>query len=106
MDHLTPFSDSESARLKSELAAFLQCKSLPGSVHVEPFQPFLLDCWEGLCRLTGDPDGGLPTLLRNGVPTGVLEPIESSHVAFFRPCEGDEPAAGFPSAWRSVHCER
>ena len=32
--------------------------------------------------MTGDPDGGLPTLLRNGVPTGVLEPIESSHVAF------------------------
>ena len=72
------FTDSESATLKSELAAFLRSKSLPGSVHVEPFQPFLLDCWEGLCRLTGDPDGCLPGLLRSGVPTGVLEPIEAS----------------------------
>ena len=74
------FTDSESTALKAELAAFLRSKSLPGSLHVEPFQPFLLDCWEGLCRLTGDPDGCLPGLLRSGVPTGVLEPIEASGV--------------------------
>ena len=74
------FTDSESATLKSELAAFLRSKSRPGSVHVEPFQPFLLDCWEGLCQLTGDRDSCLPGLLRSGVATGVLEPIEASGV--------------------------
>ena len=84
MNHHVPIPDggglSSTADWKAELAAFLRSKSLPGSLHVEAFQPFLLDCWEGLCRLTGDPDGCLPGLLRSGVPTGVLEPIEASGV--------------------------
>ena len=89
---LTPFfSGAEISRLRDELLSFLRRAAVPGSLRVEPRQPFLLDCWDGLCRLSQDPDPALPSILQCGVPTGVLEPIAPSGVweALGEPVEFD-----------------
>ena len=46
------------------------------------FQPFLLDAWRSLGKLTGDIDASLPSILEVGVRTGVVSPIEPSGVWF------------------------
>ncbi len=38
-------------------------------------QPFVLSLWGALLRILGDGDAGLPSILEEGVPTGVFEPI-------------------------------
>ena len=85
------FSPPELLRLREELVSFLRSAAVPGSLRVEPYQPFLLDCWDGLCVLSGDVDHALPVTLRRGVPTGVLAPIEASGVwqALDEPVEFD-----------------
>ena len=47
---------------------------------VEPHQPFLLDGWDAVARLCQDQDFNLPSQLKAGVPTGVVEPIQPSGV--------------------------
>ena len=75
------FSDEELDTLRRDLETFLWALGLERSAGVEPFQPFHLDLLEGLLRVLNDPDCGLPLLLKEGVPTGVLSKIESSGMA-------------------------
>ena len=45
---------------------------------VAPGQPFRLELLHALAQACNDPDAQLPVLLRDGVPTGIFEPIPSS----------------------------
>ena len=47
-------------------------------MEVSPDQPFLLNVWEALARITGDLDHSLPSLLKDGVRTGILTSIPLS----------------------------
>ena len=49
--------------------------------------------WSGRCFVSA-PGAGRAGLVPGVAPCG-----------FYRPRKGDEPAAGFPAAWRSVHCD-
>ena len=57
------------------------CLNLPPSEtgHIEAGQPFRLSLLARLAQLTADIDKSLPSILAEGVPTGVHEPIVSSN---------------------------
>ena len=73
-------SPEEVGLIQSDLAEFLQCKGCRCTKTVEPHQPFLLDCWDAVARLCQDQDLNLPSQLKAGVPTGVVEPMQPSGV--------------------------
>ena len=45
---------------------------------ISPGQPFCLELLQAFAMCISDPDTALPDLLRQGVPTGIFEPIPSS----------------------------
>ena len=73
-----PLSEEEQQSLLEMAAASL---NLPqqSAAAVEDGQPFRLKLLSRLACLTQDIDKGLPDILAQGVPTGVFEPIASSH---------------------------
>ena len=73
-------SPEEVGLIQSDLAEFLQSKGCRCTKTVEPHQPFLLDCWDAVARLCQDQDLNLPSQLKAGVPTGVVEPMQPSGV--------------------------
>ena len=70
-------SPEEVGLIQSDLAEFLQSKGCRCTKTVEPHQPFLLDCWDAVARLCQDQDLNLPSQLKAGVPTGVVEPMHT-----------------------------
>ena len=75
------FNTEEISILREQLVSFLAAAGCPCSTTVREFQPFLLDAWRSLGKLTGDIDASLPSILEVGVPTGVVSPIEPSGVS-------------------------
>ena len=73
-----PLSEEEQQSLLEMAAASL---NLPqqSAAAVEDGQPFRLKLLSRLACLMQDIDKGLPDILAQGVPTGVFEPIASSH---------------------------
>ena len=47
-------------------------------MQTSPGQPFRLELLHAFASCTQDPDVGLPALLKEGVSTGIFEPIPSS----------------------------
>ena len=72
--------DSEIQCVRQELVDFLCSQGYHCDAEVSPDQPFLLNAWEALARITGDIDSALPSLLKDGVPIGILTPIAPSGV--------------------------
>ncbi|CAE7484089.1 unnamed protein product, partial [Symbiodinium microadriaticum] len=73
-------SEEEVHILREVLVSFLKSRGLKCSAAIEPGQPLALELWEGLFSLCGDVDQQLPSLLREGVPTGILRTIPPSGV--------------------------
>ena len=73
-------SEEEVHILREVLVSFLRSRGLKCSAAIEPGQPLALELWEGLFSLCGDVDQQLPSLLREGVPTGILRTIPPSGV--------------------------
>ena len=96
-------SDGEIEVLREGLVSYLRSRGFRCSSHVEPGQPLALEILHALLRLSGDMDGALPELLRDGVPTGIDEPIAPSGV--WREVDVPEEVNGelhvFDSPWKS-----
>lgn len=69
-------SQSERKMVRDSGVAFLQQAGYRVSAAVTPGQPFALDILRGLAELSEDMDSGLPSILEEGVPTGVLGDIQ------------------------------
>ena len=70
--------------MRSELVDFVNSQGFPCSGQVVEYQPFLFDVWRALSLATCDVDCALPGILAEGVPTGILHPIEPSGVIMGR----------------------
>ena len=68
--------------VRQRLADFLMSKGFefPCKVEVPPGQPLTLDLWRALLLFCDDIDVKLPGILREGVPTGILEDVLPSGV--------------------------
>ena len=71
-------SEEEVHILREVLVSFLRSRGLKCSAAVEPGQPLALELGEGLFSLCGDVGQQLPSLLREGIPTGILRAIPPS----------------------------
>ena len=74
------FSSHELEKLQESLVEFLCDQGYSCSTAVPAYQPFLLDAWCALSTAVKDIDGGLPHILLEGVPTGILSPIPHSGI--------------------------
>lgn len=74
---LTP---EQGATLAADIQAFSTSQGVPCDLGVVPGQPFRLSLWHALCRLTGDKDLKLHSILATGVPTGIHEEVEPSGI--------------------------
>ena len=70
-------SEEEIHILREVLVSFLRSRGLKCSAAG---QPLALELWEGFFSLCGDVDQQLPSLLREGVPMGILRTIPPSGV--------------------------
>ena len=75
-----PFSENVLQDTRECMQAWLQSQGIKVELDILPDQPFLLDLMSGLLKVCDDPDSDLPSLLKAGVDTGVLEPIPKSGV--------------------------
>ena len=73
-------SAAEVETVRGTCVQFLCDMGHPCSASVLPFQPYTLDIWRALSLFIGDADQGLPKTVMQGVPTGILSPIEPSGV--------------------------
>ena len=73
-------SDEEILALRGVLVSFLKRQGFHCSAAIEPGQPLALELWDALFALCDDVDQELPSLLRKGVPTGILNTIKPSGV--------------------------
>ena len=74
------FTSKEIEVVQGCFVEFLCGKGFACNGDASPHQPFLLDVWGALAQLTDDIDAVLPAILSQGVPTGILSPIEPSGV--------------------------
>ena len=74
------FISEEVAMLRQEVLSFLSSKGFGCDGSVAEHQPFLLHVWQALGTLTSDQDVELPSLLLEGVSTGIAQPILPSGV--------------------------
>ena len=72
------FSAAEIGRLRQEAVSFLRSKGFWATAEVAPDQPLALEVLQGMLDALGDADAELPSILREGVPVGVFEPIAPS----------------------------
>ena len=79
-DETSLFSSHELEKLQENLVEFLCDQGYSCSTAVPAYQPFLLDAWCALSTAVKDIDGGLPHILLEGVPTGILSPIPHSGI--------------------------
>ena len=70
------------------MVAFLTSEGFLCSMVVDKGQPLTLSIWDALLKFLGDVDTALPSLLMQGVPTGILTDIPVSGV--WRPVEPDD----------------
>jgi hypothetical protein len=77
------FSPMELDTLRRDLSTFLWALGIHSCSGVVEHQPFHLDLMAGVLEVLDDPDAGLPHILKEGVPTGVLEDIPISGSPFF-----------------------
>ena len=75
-----PFKNSVVAHARGAIQKWLKSKGVESTLEIRPGQPFLLDLFSGLLDVIGDVDRKLPSILKDGVPTGVLQPIPASGV--------------------------
>lgn len=73
-------TNEEVEHLRRVVADFLSGEGLPCSTEVAAGQPLTLDLWRGLLSLCNDVDLGLPSLLKEGVRTGIQCDIPPSGV--------------------------
>ena len=99
------FSSHELEKLQESLVEFLCDQGYSCSTAVPAYQPFLLDAWCALSTAVKDIDGGLPHILLEGVPTGILSPIPHSGIWDSAP-EDEDADVGHLQAhtqpWRSA----
>ena len=81
-------NEREVCVLQQDMAAFLTSEGFPCSAVVDKGQPLTLSIWDALLKFLGDVDTVLPSLLMQGVPTGILADIPMSGV--WRPVEPDD----------------
>lgn len=72
--------DQLSKHVRGLATQFLGFNGRQCSEFVQPFQPYTLDIWKACAFFIGDIDRDLPDILMNGVPTGILAPIQPSGV--------------------------
>ena len=82
-------SPREVDTLREDLQAYLRANGHECHTEVDEGQPLTLDLWRALLQHTEDVDQDLPQLLKEGVPTGIEEPIAASGV--WRPVDPQEP---------------
>jgi len=73
-------SNEEITGLRRDVQEHLAHQGILKNVLVDPGQPFALDLLEGLLQLCGDADSALPSILREGVKSGVDNDIPASSV--------------------------
>jgi hypothetical protein len=73
-------SSFEVDTLQRHIQAFLPDLGEICSLAIKQHQPFLLDIWRALSSSLRDADIGLPQVLCDGVPTGIVNPIQPSGV--------------------------
>ena len=74
------FTPDEQTALRDALVCFLSKQGCVCCKAILPYQPFLLDAWQAFPSFTSDIDSDLPSLLSEGVPTGIISPIVPSKV--------------------------
>ena len=74
------FSDSEIAAFRADLCCFLRANDFNACTAIAPGQPFCLSLFEGVLRAICDVDTALPSLLADGVTTGIFGGVEPSGV--------------------------
>ena len=73
-------NDGEQHSLRSEFVAFLTSKGFPCTSTIEQGQPLTLEIWHALLAYLQDIDCNLPSILKEGVPTGIVSDIQASGV--------------------------
>ena len=73
-------SEQEITVLRGDLITFLSKHGICRTGKIVPGQPLALELWDGLFCLTQDLDTDLPSLLDQGVPTGIVHTIPPSGV--------------------------
>ena len=81
-------NEREVCVLQQDMAVFLTSEGFLCSAVVDKGQPLTLSIWDALLKFLGDVDTALPSLLMQGVPTGILTDIPVSGV--WRPVEPDD----------------
>ena len=66
--------------LQQALVSFLNGFGHSCTMERAPYQPFLLTAWRAIAALTTDVDFSLADILLEGVPAGILEPVQASGV--------------------------
>ena len=73
-------NDGEQHTLRREFVAFLTSKGFPCTSTIEQGQPLTLEIWHALLAYLQDIDCNLPSILKEGVPTGIVSDIQASGV--------------------------
>ena len=73
-------NDGEQHSLRREFVAFLTSKGFPCTSTIEQGQPLTLEIWRALLAYLQDIDCNLPSILKEGVPTGIVSDIQASGV--------------------------
>ena len=73
-------NDGEQHSLRGEFVAFLTSKGFPRTTTIEQGQPLTLEIWHALLAYLQDIDGNLPSILKEGVPRGIVSDIQASGV--------------------------
>ncbi len=82
------FSPGEISVLRKDMVTFLREAGHMCTEEVAEGQPFTLQIWKAMLEMIGDIDAGLPSILEQGVPTGIDGAVPASGV--WRPRDADE----------------
>lgn len=99
----TLLSKEQVQYLRALTLKFIESQGKTATTAVAPDQPFCLDILEALCDIVSDEDPALPSALRQGVATGILEPLPSSGV-WIPTSSGDAeaPLSSHEDSWQSA----
>lgn len=99
----TLLSDEQIHYLRALTIKFIESQGKTATTAMAPDQPFYLDILEALCEIVSDEDSMLPSALRQGVSTGILEPLPSSGI-WIPTSSGDAeaPLSSHEDSWQSA----